>query len=117
MPMRRCLECQALFDGGGSRCPAHLKKRGPRKDRRGGDGTPHHVRYDHAWRKQSKQIREAYIETWGGMDGATPCRGWGRAPHTVDASELVVDHDLGVMCRACNSRKSVLWDRRPGGAG
>lgn len=33
----------------------------------------------------------------------------GRPPHP--AYDLVVDHDLGVICRQCNSHKAATHDR------
>lgn len=43
------------------------------------------------------------------------CPGWrlpdypGHSPHP--ATDLVVDHDLGILCRSCNSSKAATHDR------
>jgi hypothetical protein len=37
------------------------------------------------------------------------CPGWGRPAH--ESTDLVVDHDVGPLCRSCNSRKAATVDK------
>jgi len=38
------------------------------------------------------------------------CPGWGGDP-PHDATDLVLDHDVGVLCRSHNSRKGATVDK------
>jgi hypothetical protein len=113
MAKRPCLDCGVLLEGGtrgsSSRCGACLEKRGgfnrgaPSPERRQYQAS----RYDYAWRKLSKAIREAIPE-------GAPCPGWGVPPHPIARSEWTVDHDLGPLCRRCNGRKGNRVGPAPG---
>lgn len=39
------------------------------------------------------------------------CPGWRHPPHVIHRSEWTCDHELGPLCRSCNSRKGVMHDR------
>jgi hypothetical protein len=109
MPRRPCLDCGTLTEG--SRCPEHAKE--TRRGQERGRPRPAHYtqRYDWAWRQQSKQLRAEFVNYWGDRGLPPQCPGWGTPPHPTTQDQLVVDHDLGVCCRSCNSRKAQLWDK------
>ena len=112
MPKRPCLDCGVLVDGGGSRCPAHATERTRESERGRGPKPPHYAtRYDWAWRQHSKQLRAEHVRSRGERGLPPLCPGWDTPPHPTTAEQLVVDHDIGVMCRACNSRKAATHDR------
>jgi len=102
MALRYCLDCRGLTDA--TRCPScrGAHDRGRRK------AAGYDQRYDHAWRKHSKQTREAWVGGHGPW-----CPGYRRPGHWVTPTALVVDHDIGVLCRACNGTKAATEDKRP----
>ena len=69
------------------------------------------MEYAGNWRYNSQQLRLEWIAIHGHW-----CPGWQIEGHTGrpahPATDLVVDHDLGVMCRSCNSHKAATYDRR-----
>lgn len=83
MAKRPCLGCGALTTG--TRCPACTRTK--RNSRYGGD-----------WRTCSTKAIAAHIATYGNT-----CPGWQRPPHRSD--DLTLDHETGVLCRGCNTRK------------
>ena len=91
-PPTQCKPCRQAYEGGRSR------GRGRREE------------YAGNWRYNSQQLRLEWIILHG-----FNCPGWtmpnhpGRPPHP--AYDLVVDHDLGVLCRQCNSHKAATHDR------
>jgi hypothetical protein len=95
---KRCIrdDCQKLFRGAGSLCPDHATTRAR------GYGAP--------WAKRSRRARQAWISEHGWL-----CPGWKRPHHVAD--DLVVDHDLGVLCRQCNSTKAATEDKARAGRG
>lgn len=95
--MRRCLDCTRLVHLG-PRCSTCQRAR----DRRRWQTKRH--RYDTAWRATSKQTRDEHLATHG-----PTCPGYARPAHP--ATDLVVDHDLGVLCRTCNAVKANTADR------
>ena len=102
MPKRTCLGCGAVTTNG-SRCEGCQIKRVNRPDTP--ERTAHKQRtYNTAWRKASKAIRQAWLEQYGPV-----CPGWATPAHP--STDLVVDHDVGVLCRKCNSRKAATHDR------
>ena len=88
----RCEPCRRSYERG------RTKGRGRREE------------YAGDWRYQSKQLRLEWISINGYY-----CPGWaipnyqGHHPHP--ATDLVVDHDLGILCRSCNSSKAATHDR------
>jgi hypothetical protein len=58
------------------------------------------------WEQRSKALRAQHVALYGPL-----CPGWQRGAHYVRPDQLVVDHDVGVMCRACNSRKAATVDK------
>ena len=92
----RCEPCRRAYERGRS------KQRGRREEYAGG------------WRHHSQQLRIEWITIHG-----YHCPGWtmpnypGHGPHP--ATDLVVDHDLGVLCRSCNSSKAATHDRERSG--
>lgn len=106
MTARRCEQCGALFRT--PRCQpctraankhrATLRARTPRPE------------YAGAWRYNSQQLRTQHIALHGYV-----CFGL-HIPNcpivdTHPAHDLVVDHDLGVICRQCNAIKANTYDR------
>lgn len=98
MPKRRCLDCGELADA--SRCPTCTRA----NDRKRRHALGYAERYDTTWRTHAAAMRAQHVAQHGNW-----CPGWGVAPH--ESADLVVDHDLGVMCRACNGRKARVHDR------
>lgn len=62
-------------------------------------------RYNTEWRKHSTATRQAWVEAHGWI-----CPGWQRTAHP--SRDLVVDHDVGVMCRQCNAVKAATYDKQ-----
>lgn len=91
-PPTQCQPCRRTYERGRSR------GRGRREE------------YAGNWRYNSQQLRLEWITLHG-----YNCPGWtmpnypGRPPHP--ATDLVVDHDLGILCRSCNSSKAATHDR------
>ncbi len=109
MPKRPCIDCGKL--GTDTRCEEHQRQHRAGYER-GRPLPPHHAtRYDWTWRKESKRIRDEWVATWGARGLPPQCPGWRVPPHPTTAQQLVVDHDFGVMCRACNSRKAAIDDK------
>lgn len=101
MTPRPCLKCGRPTTKG-PRCPACERDH----QRRRNATRPH---YDAEWRKISKAAIAAHLETVGPW-----CPGWRVPAHGCDPSELTTDHVVAgdptrvqVLCRSCNSRKSV----------
>lgn len=116
MPKRPCLSCGTLTDG--TRCPEHATQQRRAYEARRGPKPPHYAkRYDWAWRQHSKQLRDEYVKHWGEAGLPPYCPGWDTPPHPTTAAELVVDHDVAILCRSCNSRKAATWDRQRQGGG
>lgn len=114
MPSRRCLgtpgnPCGALGAWPRGRCPT-CQQVGDRKRWATLDADPVRQqrkvqRYDSEWRRYSKQARAEHVAAHGWM-----CPGYAdRQPHPT--TDLVTDHDLGVMCRSCNALKANTTDR------
>ena len=105
MPQRPCIKCGAPTPNP-TRCEPCRRayERGRSKARGQRD------EYAGAWRYQSQQLRLEWINLYGYFCPGWNIQGWtGRPPHP--ATDLVVDHDLGVMCRSCNSSKAATHDR------
>lgn len=97
--LRPCLDCgRATHEG--SRC-GNCKRA---KDRQRWDTK--RSTYDAAWRKHSKKLRDAHVATWGWW-----CPGWGPTHPAHASTDLVVDHDDGVLCRGANALKANTVDR------
>lgn len=101
MPQRFCAVCGRL-SGNQSRCAAHKIKRADRKSTTND--------YSGAWRRQSEKTRAEWVEAHGEV-----CPGWNKSAHP--SKDLVVDHDVGVLCRACNGRKAATHDKQRKQAG
>lgn len=98
---RPCIEphCPALTTG--TRCPTHQQAYDQQRwAAKGG-------RYNGAWRGDSKQAIADHVAQHG-----MTCPGWNVPAHSVKRSEFVTDHDCGVMCRSCNSRKAASYDKQ-----
>lgn len=97
MAKRPCLECGTPTPR--TRCPScersHDHARGTTASR--GYGTQ--------WRKDSERQRKAWVEANGWT-----CHGWEVPSHP--ATDLVTDHDVGVLCRSCNARKAATVDKQ-----
>lgn len=111
---RRCLDCPAITKA--ARCDACAKAR-----RTAYNATPRHratqaayertparkaykaKRYGGTWAADSKATRAAHVAQHGWT-----CPGYKRDPHP--SADLVVDHDLGVLCRSCNAVKASTED-------
>lgn len=87
--MRRCIDCQTPHTTTRARCP-----------------TCHARRYGSSWRTTSRTTIAEHIARHG-----PTCPGYHRPAHTVPATHLVTDHDLGVLCRSCNAAKANTEDR------
>jgi 5-methylcytosine-specific restriction enzyme A len=59
------------------------------------------------WEQRSRAMRAEHLQAHGPL-----CPGWARPPHWVRPDALVVDHDLGVLCRSCNAVKAATVDKR-----
>ena len=94
---RPCLNCGRATSG--TRCPpcqqAHDAQRWQAKN----------GRYNGEWRKTSPATIAQHRARYGDV-----CPGWQREPH--EARDLVVDHDVGVLCRACNGVKAATYDKQ-----
>lgn len=98
MPKRHCLDCRALIDRTRTRCPRCQATRTAPK--RAADAK----RYDSQWRAESARVRQAWVAAHGWV-----CPGWERDAHP--STDLVVDHDVGPLCRRCNSSKAGGYDK------
>lgn len=97
--MKRCIDCTKLIHQG-PRCGTCQRTRDRQR------WQTKRTRYDADWRKGSTQARADHLATHGPV-----CPGFTRPAHIVTAADLVVDHDLGVMCRSCNAVKANTVDR------
>ena len=88
---RPCIDCGTPTDN--TRCPAH---HGPTKGQR----------YGRQWQQHSRAAIASHLATFGAH-----CPGYATDPHPCQANDLTCDHDLGVMCRSCNSRKGATTDK------
>jgi hypothetical protein len=85
----------------GTRCPPHQQQHNAQRwANKGG-------RYNGTWRTTSKQAIAHHTQQHGMM-----CPGWQRPPHPAHDGDLVTDHDVGVLCRACNGVKAATFDKR-----
>lgn len=82
-----------------NRCPAHQAEYDRQR------GTTAQRGYGHQWQQYAKQAIAQHLKVHGPV-----CPGWDTPPHSSD--DLVCDHDVGPMCRACNSRKAAIADKR-----
>ena len=106
MPTRRCLGCGQLTTDG-SRCKACELKRNAAYEASPARRNYKKQRYGGTWQAKSKAIRQAWVQRHGWV-----CPGWQRLPHA--SSDLVVDHDVGVLCRTCNAKKAATADKARG---
>lgn len=106
MAARRCQNCGAIFRT--PRC--RTCTRTADKQRAATRGPRPRPEYAGAWRYNSQQLRAQHIALHGLI-----CFGL-HIPNCPDipahpAHDLVVDHDLGVICRQCNAIKANTHDR------
>jgi 5-methylcytosine-specific restriction enzyme A len=113
MPRKPCLEagCPALALPGKARCAQHHRAR----DRQRGNSTARG--YDYRWQQWSRQVIADHRSIHGDV-----CPGFDRDAHRIDPRDWCCDHDVGPLCRACNSRKAATTDKqrvtaRRGGVG
>jgi hypothetical protein len=59
------------------------------------------AKYRGSWPATSRAAIAAHVAAYGWW-----CPGWRVEPHASD--DLTLDHQRGVMCRACNARKRVV---------
>lgn len=95
---RPCLDCGQPTTA--TRCTSCEQRRQHARNA----ARPH---YQGDWPALSRKIRQDWVNKHGWV-----CPGWERAAHPT--TDLVVDHveartrtRLAVLCRSCNSRKSV----------
>jgi 5-methylcytosine-specific restriction protein A len=63
--------------------------------------------YGVEWQALSVRMRAEHVEAYGLW-----CPGWEVPAHSVPtAASFVLDHDIGVCCRSCNSRKAATYDK------
>ena len=106
MARRRCEKCGGWVTPPNPCQPCRTKYERARSRSRGT-----REEYAGAWRYNSQQLRNNWIILHGYHCPGWNIEGWtGRPAHP--ATDLVVDHDLGVMCRSCNSHKAATYDRR-----
>ena len=86
--------CLNYVGVGVSRCPEHELPEKPRDPR-----------YDSAWGRHSRQVRREWVAENGNL-----CPGWQVPAHP--STDLVLDHDVGVLCRVCNGVKGGGHDKR-----
>jgi hypothetical protein len=99
---RACLGCGRPTRNG-ARCPACARD----QDRTTWAKRGKSARYrSGGWEQQSKALRAQHVALYGPW-----CPGWARGGHWVRPDRLVVDHDVGVLCRRCNSRKAATVDK------
>lgn len=105
MTRRACLRCGTPFTVNGrqkSYCTTHQPK----------DIAPALRGYDSEWVKRSKQLRAEHISKYGDVCLGTEWCDIRNVAHVCYT--LVLDHDLGIMCRVANSRKGGGFDKAPG---
>jgi len=101
--LRPCLEpgCPQLTSR--TRCPAHAAERQRLVDQTG--AAVHRAAYGGGWKRAARAAVKAHVAAHGWF-----CPGWDRPSHP--AADLVVDHDVGVLCRKCNSAKAGSYDKQ-----
>lgn len=102
MPRRPCLGCPHgnIAEPGKPRCRSCEQQ----YQRQRNASRP---QYRGTWATHSKQAIAAYRAEHGDV-----CPGWSRPPHPVTPDQWTCDHDLGPLCRKCNSAKGGSHDRR-----
>jgi hypothetical protein len=98
MPPKPCTDCgKPTLNTRCGRCQGQ-------RERARNAQRPH---YQGDWPALSRRIRAEWVDTHGWL-----CPGWQRDAHP--STDLVVDHvqarsrtELAILCRVCNSRKSV----------
>lgn len=102
VPARRtCIDCPNTAPPGKSRCPDCQR----RTNRARGSATARG--YDHTWQRHARQAITAHRTQHGDT-----CPGWNRPAHTIHPTDWVCDHDIGPLCRPCNSSKAGSHDRQ-----
>jgi hypothetical protein len=103
MPRRPCVEprCPHPAMPGKARCAQQERARDRQR------GTTAQRGYGYAWQQHARQAIADHLATHGLL-----CPGFDRDAHVVDLRSLCCDHDLGVMCRSCNSRKGATSDKQ-----
>jgi hypothetical protein len=99
MAYRPCLDCGGATKK--ARC-ADCERSRDRQLWASGKGD----RYDTAWRRHSRRTIADHIAAVGPV-----CPGWSVGAHVVEPSAFVCDHDVGPLCRSCNSRKAATFDK------
>jgi 5-methylcytosine-specific restriction protein A len=97
---RPCVDCGTPTRNG-TRCPTCTREH----NRAQGSATARG--YDSRWARQSKRLRQQHLVEHGSV-----CAGWERDAHRCAPDDLVVDHDVGVLCRSCNASKAAGYDTR-----
>lgn len=90
-----CPQCGTITTGD---CPTHPRPPRPRK--------PYRAKYHGSWPTEAKARIAAHRANHGDL-----CPGWARDPHPIDPTAWTCDHDLGPLCRSCNSRKGATIDK------
>jgi 5-methylcytosine-specific restriction protein A len=96
---RYCIGCGTPTRNG-TRCPACERARNVAR------GSAHQRGYTHQWAKDARAAIARYRATHGDV-----CPAWDREPHLIAPHLWTCDHDVGPLCRACNSRKGATVDR------
>jgi 5-methylcytosine-specific restriction enzyme A len=100
MTLRRpCLDCGRLTRNA-TRCTECARN----QDR--ARGTAAQRGYGWRWQRYAHQAIAGFRASHGDI-----CPGWSRRPHPIAPTEWTVDHHIGPLCRACNSRKAATVDR------
>jgi hypothetical protein len=81
----RCLGCGQVAILSRSRCDTCRR-------------TKRNTRYPNTWPTQSRDAIATHVATHGHV-----CPGYHQDPHP--STDLTLDHEVGVLCRACNTRK------------
>jgi hypothetical protein len=107
MMRRPCLgwdgrPCAQLVRPPALRCAPHQALRDRQVD--ASRGTTAERGYGSEWQREARATLRAWVAEHGHV-----CPGWGRRPH--ESADLVVDHQVGPLCRSCNSRKAATFDK------
>lgn len=89
--------CRALTTN--PRCPPHERQWQAQRNAA-------RIHYHGPWPAEARHQIEAHRLTHGDT-----CPGWRRDPHPIDAADWTCDHDVGPLCRSCNSSKGATFDR------